>query len=79
MRASLMCAVIRPLAFAAAAALLTACQQQQDDTNILVTNEVPPGAEFETLPPDESVATPTDELRNGVDEPPADEAAVNGN
>ena len=46
---------------------LTACQQQRSDQNIMIDNNVA-GADIEALPPDESSATPTDELVNGVDE-----------
>ena len=35
------------------------------------------GMDIETLPPDESATTPTNDLENGVDEPPANTADLN--
>jgi len=40
-----------------------------DEQNIVLTNEIPANAEFEALPPDESSATPSNELANGEDSP----------
>ncbi len=48
-------------------AALPACQKKDAEQNIVITNEIPPNADVEALPPDESVATPTDELANGSD------------
>ena len=51
-------------------AALGACQKtDQPDQNIVITNTIPPGAEVEALPPDESSATSTDELANGATDP----------
>ena len=47
--------------------LLTACEQQSDQ-NIMIDNNVVSSADVEAVPPDESSATPTDELVNGLDE-----------
>ena len=40
------------------------CQQKQPDQNVTIDNAAP--ADIETLPPDESGATPTNELENGA-------------
>ena len=47
--------------------VLTACEQQSDQ-NIMIDNNVVSSADVEAVPPDESSATPTDDLVNGVDE-----------
>ena len=60
------------LALAAAGCSGAAEQQQQPNQ---VAN-VP--ADIEVLPPDESVATPTNQLENGVAQPNVNEALVNG-
>ena len=63
---------------AIAAALMlaaAACRGEADDSNVVIANEIPPGAEIETLPADESVATESDELATGVDEPNSNGAA----
>jgi len=59
----------RIIAAAIAAIALGACnkQQAQQDQNIVITNEFPANADIETLPADESVGTPTDQLENGSD------------
>ena len=49
-------------------ALLIAACEQQSDQNIMIDNNVVSSADVEAVPPDESSATPTDELVNGVDE-----------
>ena len=51
-------------------AALAACQKsEQPDQNIIIDNNVPANADVEALPPDESSATPTNELVNGDDQP----------
>ena len=60
-----------PLLFAAA--LIGACEQERSDQNIAIDNNAA-AADIEALPPDESSATSTDELENGVD---GNEAGVN--
>ncbi len=63
----------------AAAAAIAACQQKQDqppDQNIVMDNGIPANADIETLPPDESVGTPSNELANGDDNP--DVNSLNG-
>ena len=49
------------------ATALAACAQERSDQNIMVDNNVA-GADIEALPPDESSATSTEELVNGVDD-----------
>ena len=71
-----MCAVNRALAVVAVLAL-AGCGEAPDEGNVVITNEVPPDAEIETLPPDESVATESEELANGVNEPDVNETATN--
>ena len=56
------------------AILITGCQQQRSDQNIMIDNNVVSSADVEAVPPDESSATPTDELINGVD---ANDVATN--
>ena len=58
---------------------LGACQQQAPENNAAAveTNSqtgLPPGAEIETLPADESSTTPSSELNSGQDSPAANEA-----
>lgn len=53
----------------ALALLLAACSKQPSDQNIVVDNGVPANADIETLPPDESSATPSNQLINGDDNP----------
>jgi hypothetical protein len=67
-----MSAAARSILFLALA--LSACSEAPKDSE---TNNAA-GAEVEALPPDESAATPTDELANGAAEPQGNEPA-NGN
>ena len=61
-------------------ALLGACQQQGAEENNAAAVEVnsttglPPGAEIETLPADESSTTPSGELNSGQDSPATNES-----
>jgi len=58
----------KTIAIIAGLAALAACRNSdQPDQNIVITNNIPEGADVEALPPDESTATPTDELENGPD------------
>ena len=63
---------------------LGACQQQAAEQNNAAAVEVnaptglPPGAEIETLPADESSTTPSGELNSGQDSPATNEADSNG-
>ena len=46
----------------------TACQKSPPEQNIAMENGEGIPAEIEALPPDESTATPTNDLANGDDE-----------
>lgn len=71
-----MYAAIRPLILAAGAAAVAACggASSNDAEADEALSSAP--ADIETLPPDESVATPTDELANGAVEPPVTNSAA---
>ena len=51
------------------AAASAACRQPASDENVTIDHHNAATTDIESLPPDESVATPTDELVNGQDEP----------
>jgi hypothetical protein len=61
--------------FGFAALVLGACNKQQpaQDQNIAIDSDVPNNvvgnADIETLPPDESSVTPSNQLENGFDNP----------
>jgi hypothetical protein len=62
----------RHIAIAALLAASAACNKQQPppEQNIVIdTNAAMANADIETLPPDESSATPSNELINGADQP----------
>ena len=66
----------RILILALAPAALAGCEQKEPAANQdmsvesnLAYGELPPNAEIETLPPDESSATSSDELNAGDDNP----------
>lgn len=61
----------RPLALLVLGLALAACDRAPSDAS---TNNAAV-MEIEALPPDESVATPTNELVNGADEPSNTDAA----
>ena len=65
------------LALIAVLAALAACGNENDKGNLAVANEVPPDAELEALPPDESVITPSDELAAGAQDPHVNELPAN--
>lgn len=44
-----------------------ACRQAPADENVAFDNQAGTTTDIEALPPDESAATPTDELINGAD------------
>jgi hypothetical protein len=46
---------------------VAACRNNQAEQNITITDNIPANADIEALPPDESSATPTNELENGSD------------
>ena len=55
----------RILALAAGLTALAACGQDRSDQNIAIENNSA-ATDVEMLPPDESTATPSDELANGA-------------
>jgi hypothetical protein len=62
----------RHIAIAALLGASAACNKQQPppEQNIVIdTNAAMANADIETLPPDESSATPSNELINGADQP----------
>lgn len=72
----------------ACATALAACsgqhkqQAQNQDITIednLATGEIPPGAEIETLPPDESSDTSSGELAKGDDNPDVNDVGASSN
>lgn len=70
-----------------AAVFLGACQkhqQQQQDQNIAIDegipdNQIAGNADIETLPADESSATPSNQLQNGFDNPDVNDIGNSGN
>lgn len=71
---------------AVAALLLGACQKQQQaqDQNIAIdegisNNQIAGNADIETLPADESSATPSNQLQNGFDNPDVNDIGSSGN
>jgi hypothetical protein len=75
-------------ALSVAALLLGACQKQQQreaqDQNISIDegisdNQVAGNADIETLPADESSATPSNQLQNGLDNPDVNDIQSPGN
>ena len=73
-----MCAVHKLLFLAALSAALAACNEAPLEQNIAMENSAATTTEIEALPPDESVATPTDELANGDDEAVNADQSANG-
>ena len=51
----------------AVAAGVSACNKPAAQNNVMAENNSSVPADIEALPPDESSATPTDELQNGDD------------
>jgi len=49
------------------AAGLAACNKPANENNVVVDNDAATPADVEALPPDESSATPSNELANGED------------
>ena len=59
-------------------------QQQSQDQNIAIDegipdNQIAGNADIETLPADESSATPSNQLQNGFDNPDVNDIASSGN
>jgi hypothetical protein len=57
------------LALIGLAAASAACRPSPSEENIALGNEAATPTDIEALPPDESVATPANELNVGDDEP----------
>jgi len=63
----------------AGVALTAACHKQpQPEQNIIIDNGVMANADIEALPPDESSATPSNQLANGEDNPDVNYVSNNG-
>jgi hypothetical protein len=65
----------RLLLLLAAAAALGACNPAAPERNTAAANAIAPPPDIETLPADESSATPSNELQNGADNPDVNETA----
>lgn len=66
---------LKVVLIAGSVAAVIGCKKADEaDQNIVITNTIPPDADVETVPPDESSATPADELANGVANDTADGA-----
>ena len=81
-----MSAAMRSILLTGATCLLAAChkpQPQQQDQNISIdqpmTNETMANADIETLPPDESSTTPSNQLESGSDNPDVNDLNASGN
>lgn len=74
------------VALGTAACILSACHKQQQpaqEQNIAIDENVPANqmagtADIETLPPDESSTTPSNQLENGFDNPDVNSTPGNG-
>ena len=69
----------RIMALVIALAAAAACQKNQSDQNIAIDNDAATPTDIEALPPDESSATPSNELVNGVDNSDVTELNNSGN
>ena len=60
---------------------LPACSkpQQQPEQNIIIDNLIATNADIETLPPDESSGTPSNELSTGNDSPQVNDLNASSN
>jgi hypothetical protein len=64
----------------AVAAGLTACNKPANENNVVtVDNDAATPADVEALPPDESSATPSNELANGDDNPDVNDVNATAN
>ena len=68
----------RVVVFLAGFAALAACKNAVDQNVALAANNMA-GADIEALPPDESSATPSNELVNGSDNPDVNDTFNTGN
>jgi hypothetical protein len=78
MREDLMRAMMKMFVVVGAAAAMAACHKNQSDQNIAIDN-LAANADVETLPPDESSETPSNELVNGSDNPDVNDLNASSN
>ena len=64
-----MCDASKLILVLTVAAGLAACNKPANENNVVVDNDAATPADIEALPPDESSATPSNELVNGDDNP----------
>jgi hypothetical protein len=67
------------LAIGAALAAAGCSKSQQPEQNIVIDNGIDANADVETLPPDESSGTPSNELANGSDNPEVNDLNASSN
>jgi hypothetical protein len=70
--------VTKMIVLGGALAATAACQNNQSDQNIAIDN-ITANADVETLPPDESSETPSNELVNGSDNPDVNDLNASAN
>jgi len=70
--------VMKMIVLGGALAATAACQKNQSDQNIAIDN-ITANADVETLPPDESSETPSNELVNGSDNPDVNDLNASAN
>ena len=67
------------LVIGAALAAAGCGKAQQPEQNIVIDNGIDANADIETLPPDESSGTPSNELANGSDNPEVNDLNASSN
>jgi hypothetical protein len=67
------------IAIAAALAAAGCSKAQQPEQNIVIDNGFDANADIETLPPDESSGTPSNDLANGSDNPEVNDLNASSN
>jgi hypothetical protein len=70
---------VKAFVYAGAALAMAACQKNQSDQNIAIENTSAANAVIETLPPDESSDTPSNQLVNGFDNPDVNDMNASAN
>jgi hypothetical protein len=71
-------ATVEWMMLAGIAAAASACHKNQpSEQNIAISDNGLANADIETLPPDESVGTPSNQLVNGADNPDVNVPATN--
>jgi hypothetical protein len=71
-------AMTKILVVGTAAVAMAACRNNQSDQNIAIDN-TSANSDIETLPPDESSETPSNELVNGSDNPDVSDLNASAN